>query len=115
MNEATLVIVIGLVLDIIGALLIIGPIRNRRQLAKILFQTFTEISEDTDNRKKNKYEISPLNNKKDIDRLVQSNFNRQKNELENYPKMIYGIIFLVVGFILQIIGNLILNPPFQTL
>jgi len=113
MNEASLLIVIGLGFDILGAVLIIGPIRQRRRMTKMLFKSFREIVDGLDKRNEgSEDEISPLSNKEEIDRLVTSNYERQISELEEYPKLLTGIGFLVFGFILQIIGNWILNPPF---
>ena len=111
MNEASLLIIIGLVFDIVGVLLIIGPIRYTKQLIKTLFESFKEITDDIKKSKKDKYEISSLSNKEEIDRLVRYNRDRQISELNAYPKLMIGIGFLVLGFFLQILGNWILNPP----
>jgi len=111
MNEASLLVVIGLGLDILGALMILGPIRQRRRLGKRIYKTLKEITDSLDKREKGEDEISPLSNKEKIDELFSNDYDRQISELEDYPKLLTGVGLLVFGFILQIIGNWILNPP----
>jgi len=104
-------IVIGLGFDIVGAFLIIGPIRQRRRLGKMLYKTLKEITDSLDKREKGKDEISLLSNKEEIDKLVSHDYDRQISELEDYSKLLIGVGFLVLGFSLQIIGNWFLNSP----
>ena len=99
------IIIIGLVIDIVGVLLIIGPIRQTRQLAKTLIDKVKEINEDIKKRRERKDEISPLSNREEIDRLTQYVYDKIISELAAYKKVMIGVGLLVLGFILQIIGN----------
>jgi len=100
-------------LDIAGALLIIGPLRHRKYLMKRLNETLLEIFETLEKSKEGKTEeISPQSNKERIDRLTQAIRDRQLEELRGFKKFSWGIAILILGFILQIIGNWFLNPPF---
>jgi len=112
LNEATWIIIIGLGLDIVGALLIIGPLRHRKYLMKRVSETFLEIFEALAKFKEGKKEeISPQSNKERIDRLTQAIRDKELEELQGYRKFNWGITILILGFILQIIGNWFLNPP----
>lgn len=111
MSEATWVIVIGLIFDIAGALLIVNPIRHSMQLLKTTLTKYKNIVDDLNKPKNERYEITPLSNKEEIDRLTQDNYDRHLYELKNYKKLMIGVGFLVFGFILQIFGNWFLNPP----
>ena len=113
MNEWTLVIIIGLGLDIVGALFIIGPLRHRKHLRKRAYQIFKEIFEEIAKLKEEKMEeISAQSNKERIDRLTQGLWDRELAEFEGYNKINLGIATLILGFILQIIGNWFQNTPF---
>jgi len=113
LNEATLIIIIGLGLDIVGALLIIGPLRHRKYLIKRVTEFLKELFEGIAKAKEGKIEdVSPESNKERIDKLTQVLNDRQIEELEGFRKFTWGITILILGFILQIIGNLIQNPPF---
>ena len=112
MNEATWIIIIGLGLDIVGALLIVGPLRHRKAVMKRLKETVEEIFEAVAKSKKGiTEEISPQSNREKIDRLSRSLIDREIEELEGFKKFYWGIAILILGFILQIIGNWIQNPP----
>ena len=112
MNEATVIIIIGLVLDIIGALLVIGPVRHSKNMGKRLLEFFKETDEYLKDRKEGKpEEITPQTNKIRIDKLETDLNKRLIEELKDYIKVILGIGLLVFGFLLQIIGNWIQNPP----
>jgi len=112
LNEATWIIIIGLGLDIVGALLIIGPLRHRKYLKKRLEEFLKEIFEALAKSKEGKTEeISPQSNKERIDRLTQAITDREIEELEGFRKFNWGIAILILGFILQIIGNWFQNPP----
>jgi len=112
MNEATWIIITGLGLDIIGALLIIGPLRQRKYMIKRLWKTFQEIFEAIGKSKEGKIEeISPQSNREKIDRIAENLSERQIEELKGYTKLSWGIAILILGFILQIIGNWFQNPP----
>ena len=113
MNEATWIIIIGLGLDIVGALLIIGPLRHRKYLIKRVKEILTEIFEGIEKLKDGKTEeMTPQSNKERIDRLTQTVYDGQLKELEGFKKFNWGIAILILGFILQIIGNWFQNPPF---
>jgi len=99
------IIIVGLGIDIVGVLLIIGPIRQTRQLSKTLFEKIKEIDEDIKKRREGKDEISPLSNRKEIDRLTHYVYDKIISELAAYKKVMIGVGLLVLGFILQIIGN----------
>jgi len=90
MNEATWIIIFGLCLDCIGAYLIIRPI----------LYIYTSHWGDKDPRKDKGGSLGmlDLNQKADDDEKAQK-FSR------------IGLAFLVIGFLIQMIGNLILNPP----
>jgi len=112
MNEGTVIIIVGLVLDIVGALLIIGPIRHSKNMIKRLMESWKETGKFLQDRKEGKpEEITPQTNKIRIDKLETDRNKRLIEELKDYIKVILGIVLLVVGFILQIIGNWIQNPP----
>ena len=112
MNEATLIIIIGLGLDIIGALLIVGPLRQRKYLKKRIIKTFQEIFEEIEKLQKGKTEMpSPEINKERIDRIAENLSEREIEEIKGYKKLSWGIAILILGFILQIIGNWFQNPP----
>lgn len=109
----TWIIILGLGLDILGAVLIVGPIRNSknmskhvREFSKELFEVFQKAKEGSPE------EITPETNRKRIDQLAHGVNERLLEELKGYTKLILGIVFLVIGFILQIIGNWWQNPPF---
>ena len=111
MNEGTLIIIIGLGMDIFGAILVIGPIRNGRNMAKRLLEFFKETDEYLKDRKEGKpEEITPQTNKVRIDKLTNKINDQLLEELKGYKPLLIGIGLLVFGFILQIIGNLIQNP-----
>ncbi len=113
MNEATWIIILGLGLDIIGALLIIGPLRQRKYMIKRLMKTLQEIFEGIEKWKEGKTEMTtPETNRERIDRIAVSLSERQLEELKGYKKLSWGIAILILGFILQIIGNWIQNSPF---
>jgi len=113
MNEATWIIIIGLGLDIVGALLIVGPLRHRKYLFKRLNEILKEIFEAIAKSKEGKIEeISPQSNRERIDQLAQAVNDRFIEELQGFKKFYWGIALLVLGFILQIIGNWFQNPPF---
>jgi len=112
-SEWTWVIIIGLGLDIVGALFIIGPLRHRKYLRKRAFQIFKEIFEEIAKLKEEKVEeTDPQSNKKRIDRLTQGLWDRELAEFEGYNKINWGIAILILGFIIQIIGNWFQNTPF---
>jgi len=112
MNEAIWIIIIGLGLDIVGALLIVGPIRHSKNMFKRLAEVVKGIIENMQKTKEGKPEkITPETNKERIDQLAHSLNDRLIEELEGYKKFILGIAILVLGFILQIIGNWLQNPP----
>jgi len=112
MNEATWIIILGLGLDIIGALLIIGPLRHKKYLIKRVGETVKQIFEELEKIKVGKKEeISPQSNKERIDQLAEAINDRQLEEMEGFKKIYWGIMILVLGFILQIIGNWFQNPP----
>ena len=112
MNEATWIIILGLGLDIVGAILIVGPIRHSKNMFKRLGEVVKKIIEDMQKTKEGKpEEITPETNREKIDQLAHSLNDRLIEELEGYKKFILGIIILVIGFILQIIGNWLQNPP----
>jgi len=97
----------------VGALLIIGPLRHRKYLIKRVSEFMKEIFEEIAKSKEGKIEkISPESNKERIDRLRQALSDRQIEELEGFKKFSWGIAILILGFILQIIGNWFQNPPF---
>lgn len=109
----TWIIILGLGLDILGAVLIVGPIRNSKNMSKRVRGFLKKIFEDIQKAKEGKLEqITPETNREIIDRLAHSDDERLIEELEGYKKFIWGIAFLVIGFILQIIGNWWQNPPF---
>jgi len=113
LNEATWIIIIGLGLDIVGALLIIGPLRHRKFLIKRVTEIIKEIFEGIAKAKEGKIEeISPQANKERIDKLTQAINDREIEELQAFKKFNWGITILIIGFILQIIGNWIQNPPY---
>ena len=113
MSEWTWVIIIGLGLDIVGALFIIGPLRHRKYLRERAFQIFKEIFGEIAKLKEEKMEeTSPQSNKERIDRLTQGFWDRELAEFEGYKKINLGIAILILGFILQIIGNWFQNTPF---
>ena len=88
MNEATWIIIIGLGLDIVGALLIVGPLRHRKAVMKRLKETVEEIFKALAKSKKGiTEEISPQANKERIDRLSQSIIDREIEELKGFKKM----------------------------
>ena len=112
MNEATWIIIIGLGLDIVGALLIVGPLRHRKAVMKRLKEAVEEILKAFVKAKEGKIEeISPQANKEKIDRLTQTIYDREIEELKGFRKFSWGIAILILGFILQIIGNWFQNPP----
>ena len=112
MNEATWIIIIGLGLDIVGALLIIGPLRHRKYLIKRVGEFIKELFEVIAKYKEGKTEeITPQSNRERIEQLAQALNDRQIEELEGYKKFNLGIAILILGFILQIIGNWIQKPP----
>jgi len=109
----TWIIILGLGLDILGAVLIVGPMRHRKNMSKRVIEFLKKIFEDIQKAKEGKSEeVTPETNREIIDRLAHSDEGRLMEELEGYKKFIWGIAFLVIGFILQIIGNLWQNPPF---
>ena len=113
MNEATWIIILGLGLDIVGALLIIGPLRHRKYLIKRLDEIVKEIFEGIGKWKEGKIEeISLQSNKERIDRLTLAVNDRLLEELHGIKKFYWGITILILGFILQIIGNWFQNTPF---
>lgn len=91
MNEATLLIVIGLVFDIIGAFLIIKP----------LLYIYTNHWGKKDPREDRGGELGML----DLNQKAEDDEQAQK-----FSRI--GLALLVIGFILQIIGNWLQNPPF---
>ncbi len=112
MNEATWIIIRGLGLDSVGALLIIGPLRHRKYLIRRVREIVKEIFEELAKFKEGKIEeISPQSNKERIDRLTLAINDRQLEEMEGFKKFNLGIAILILGFILQIIGNWFQNPP----
>jgi len=112
LNEATLIIIIGLGLDIVGAVFIIGPLRHRKYLLKRANEIFTEIFEELAKLKEEKIEEpGPQSNKERIDRLTLDLYDRELKEFVGFKKINLGITLLILGFVLQIIGNLIQNPP----
>lgn len=112
MNEATWIIILGLGLDIIGALLIIGPLRQRKYLRKRIIKTFQEIFGEIEKLQEGKTEMpSPETNKERIDRIAENLSEREIEEIKGYKKLSWGIAILILGFILQIIGNWFQNPP----
>jgi len=112
MNEATWIIIAGLVLDIFGALLIVGPLRHRKYALKRLNEFLMDLYGEWDKRNKGKTEEPTLqSNKEKIEKLKKSDTDRQIEELEGIKKLGWGIALLILGFILQIIGNLFQNPP----
>jgi len=113
MNEATWIIIIGLGLDIVGALFIIGPLRHRKYLRERAYQIFKEIFEELAKLKEGKIEeTDPQSNKERIERLTLALYDRELKEFVGYKKIIWGIAILILGFIIQIIGNWFQNPPF---
>lgn len=113
MSEWTWLIVIGLGLDILGAILIVGPIRHGRRMFKRLSEVVKEIIENMQKAKEGKLEkVTPENNKERIEQLAFILNDRLIEELEGYKKIVLGIAILVLGFILQIIRNWLQNPPF---
>jgi len=111
MNEATLIIIIGLIMDIIGALLIVGPMRHRKYMFKRFGKALEDIFEHIGRIKDGKEEeISPETNKARIDDIVFGLNERLVEEITDYKKFNLGIAILIIGFILQIIGNWVLNP-----
>ena len=112
MNEATWIIIIGLGLDIVGALLIVGPLRHKKYLFKRLNEVLKEIFGGIAKFKEGKIEeISPQSNKERIDQLTQIVNDGLLEELQGFRKFYWGIAILILGFILQIIGNWLQNPP----
>jgi len=67
MNEATWIIIAGLVLDIIGAVLIVGPLRHRKYALKRLNEFLIDLYGEWDKRNKGKIEeATPQNNKENL-------------------------------------------------
>lgn len=83
----TWLIVIGLGFDIVGAFLIVLPIVGR----------FVKIKDDQMGAPESGY--------------VDKNTSEPNYELKGSIKAKAGIALLVMGFVLQIIGNWFLNPP----
>lgn len=110
LNEATWLIVIGLGLDIVGVLVIIGLLRRGRHILNRLVETLNDINDEM--KKSKGHEISLETNREKIDRLTHIIYDRQIEELEEIKPMIIGIVLLISGFILQIIGNWFQNTPF---
>ena len=109
MNEATWLIVIGLGLDIVGVLVIIGLLRRGTHIRNRLVEILNDINDEI--KKSKGHEISLETNREKIDSLTHIIYNRQIEELEEIKPLIIGIILLISGFILQIMGNWFQNPP----
>ena len=69
-----------------------------------------DIFSDIDKPKESK-EITPITNRIEIDRLTRIAYERQLEELGELKPMFIGAFLLMLGFILQIIGNWLQNPP----
>jgi len=111
MNEFTLITTVGLCLDIIGALILVGIIRHSRYTINRFIRTVQNIINELKNS--SHYEdATPETNRQKIDKLQTDFYERQMEEVKELSKLGFGIMFLVLGFILQIIGNWLQNPPF---
>ena len=106
MVEAICFIILGLSLDIIGALILVGIIRHSKHALNRFFKTIQEIENEVKNLSHYE-EITPQTNRKKIDKLQTDFYERQIQELKEIKYLILGVLFLVSGFILQIVGNLV--------
>jgi len=90
LNEGTWIVIIGLVFDVFGAFLIVSPLMN--YMRKRVFK-------DEKGHKIIDYEPK------------QFVTEDPKKEYLIQTKVRIGFILLAVGFILQIFGNWVQNPP----
>ncbi len=97
MNEATWLIIGGLVLDIFGAIFIIRPLLDK--VSKPL------------NEKENKNEEEYDEDDKKKDETLYLTMNPFSRYRRNHQLAWIGLILLGIGFSLQIIGNWLQNPP----
>ncbi len=91
MNEATWLIVFGLVIDIIGAYLVLRP------LLYLYKRYWGDKKPDLDSKELRMFSSPDKEIVKDQD--------------TNQSEARIGFVLLVIGFVMQIIGNWILNPP----
>lgn len=112
MNEATWLIIIGLGIDILGALIIIGLLRTRKSLFKKIGNFLTEITDRGKTPLDERFNVTPETNRDEIEKIKMNLNEKLLEDMKEYTKLILGGSLLVLGFILQIIGNWILNPPF---
>ena len=89
MNEATWVIIAGLIFDIVGAILIVNPILNYIK----------------------KFKGSEFGEKVTYYQPKDSIRGDYEKDYKNQRKARIGLVLLLIGFCLQIIGNLLQNPP----
>ncbi len=106
MNEVAWITIIGLCFDIIGALILVGIIRHSKHALNRFFKTIQEIENEVKNSS-HYDEITPQTNREKIDKLQTDYYDRQIQELKEIKYLILGVLFLVLGFILQIIGNFV--------
>ncbi len=106
MNEVAWITIIGLCFDIIGALILVGIIRHSKHALNRFFKTIQEIENEVKNSS-HYDEITPQTNREKIDKLQTDYYERQIQELKEIKYLILGVLFLVLGFILQIIGNFV--------
>jgi len=95
-----ILIIIGLILDVFGALMIIGPIRSTKNWFTVLIGETKEIMDNLKDKRPDTHEITISR----ITNLETKILEMKLKELENYPKIMKGAGVLVLGFILQAIG-----------
>ena len=91
MNEATWLIIIGLGIDIIGAYFVLRPLLY-------LYKRYWG------NEK-------PDLKSKELNMFSGDDSEIVKEQIVNQSEVRIGFTLLVIGFVMQMIGNWILNPP----
>ncbi len=126
-NEASLLIIIGLGFDVVGVLMILSPVWNlvkktKKKWKLLEDEIWEKMSKLNEERFMGVDSMKPSLRDVLIDREDDKLFDSLKDVREKKIDEIFfskgeqtttriGIGFLIFGFVLQIIGNWFLNPP----
>jgi len=98
-------IIIGLGLDVIGALMIIGPIREYKKIKSNYEDEGKRLDEDVTELTSGKFDpTSPEQNYDRIELIEEKLRDMDWDKEHEYPQIYSGVILLVIGFILQAVG-----------
>jgi len=121
LNEGTLYIIVGLGFDIVGVFVILNPLLEylnskidsfSKNIAKDVLSLFTMMTEQFTNKKSEDVleRLDQIEKRiKSIEKEIEDNYSKN---IKTHKRVLIGTSFLILGFILQIIGNWYQNPPF---